>query len=507
MIFYCKYIISYYSIQVKSQKPFIFGILQHMNIYLTNTLSHEKELFTPIKTGTVGMYHCGPTVYWNQQIGNMRAMVLADFVRRVFMYNGYTVTYVRNYTDVGHLTGDNIGDADSGEDRMEKAAKRESLSPDAIADKYIKAFNDDIASLNILPATHAPRATDFISDMQAMVQVLLDKGFAYTTPQAIYFDVKKFPEYTKLSGQKLELLEQGEGHGTAHDTNKRNPQDFAVWFFKTGAHAKALQTWKSPFHSPLVTDGEGFPGWHIECSAMSEHFLGTTFDIHMGGVEHIPIHHTNEIAQSECAHGTHYVNYWLHNEHLLVDGKKMGKSEGNAYVMQDILAKGFSPLALRYFFLQSNYRSKQNFTWDNLTASETALKKFVAIVARLPDGGVINETYKTRFTEIINDDFNLAGGLGIVWELLKDTTVSDADKKATLLDFDLVLGLELSESAVILKEQSVQEIPEVVQQLLNARATARAEKDFVQSDILRNEIANLGYAVSDTNGEQQVTQL
>ncbi len=468
-----------------------------MSIYLTNTLTRSKEAFAPIIPMQVGMYHCGPTVYWNQQIGNMRAMVLADFMRRVFMYNGYAVTYVRNYTDVGHLTGDNIGDADSGEDRMEKAAKRESLSPDTIADKYIAAFNDDIASLNILPATHAPRATHFISDMQAMVQVLLDKGFAYATPQAIYFDVQRFPEYTKLSGQKLELLEQGEGHGTAHDTNKRNPQDFAIWFFKTGAHANALQTWTSPFHSPLVTDGEGFPGWHIECSAMSEHFLGTTFDIHMGGVEHIPIHHTNEIAQSECAHGTHYVNYWLHNEHLLVDGKKMGKSEGNAYVMNDIIAKGFSPIALRYFFLQSNYRSKQNFTWDNLAASETALKKLVGVVSRLPDGGVINDSYKIRFTEMINDDFNLAGGLGVVWELLKDATVSDADKKATVLDFDQVLGLRLSESAAILEDRSTQEIPAHVQELIDNRNAARAAKDWTTADRLRDEIIQLGFDVTD----------
>ncbi len=475
-----------------------------MQIQLTNTLTREEEVFTPITENHVGMYHCGPTVYWNQQIGNMRAMVLADFVRRVFMYNGYTVTYVRNYTDVGHLTGDNIGDADSGEDRMEKAAKRENLSPDAIADKYIQAFNDDIASLNVLPATHAPRATHFITDMQQMVQTLLDKGFAYTTPHAVYFDVQKFPEYTKLSGQKLDHLSEGQGHGDVTDTNKRNPQDFAIWFFKAGAHANALQTWKSPFSSPLVTDGEGFPGWHIECSAMSEHFLGTTFDIHMGGVEHIPIHHTNEIAQSECAHGSHYVNYWLHNEHLLVDGKKMGKSEGNAYVMRDIIEKGFDPIVLRYFFLQSNYRSKQNFTWNNLKASETALKKLVAILARYTTennrgAGNVNEDYKNRFTEIINDDFNLAGGLALVWELIKDAAITDADTLATILDFDQVLGLRLAPSieAVALDQSTTKDIPSQVQELMDKRATARANKDWATADTLRDEIIRLGFEVTD----------
>lgn len=429
-------------------------------------------------------------------------------MRRVFMYNGYTVTYVRNYTDVGHLTGDNIGDADSGEDRMEKASKRENLSPDAIADKYIQAFNDDIASLNNLPATHAPRATDFITDMQDMVQTLLDKGFAYSTPYAIYFDVKKFPEYTKLSGQKLDHLEDGEGHGGVSDDNKRNPHDFAIWFFKAGAHANALQTWKSPFSSPLVTDGEGFPGWHIECSAMSEHFLGTTFDIHMGGVEHIPIHHTNEIAQSECAHGSHYVNYWLHNEHLLVDGKKMGKSEGNAYVMKDIIEKGFAPIVLRYFFLQSNYRSKQNFTWDNLTASETALKKLVSTVARFATGGSVNESYKIKFTELINDDFNLAGGLATVWELIRDNGVNDADKRATIIDFDRVLGLNLESQIVALPTESMlTDLPEPVQAILSARAAARAAKDFATSDRLRDELAALGYQVTDISGEQTVTNV
>jgi len=472
-------------------------------IYLTNTLTKTKEVFTPITAGSVSMYHCGPTVYYYMQIGNMRAMVVADLVRRTFLYNGYDVTFVRNYTDVGHLTGDNIGDADAGEDRMEKATKRENLSPDLIADKYIKAFDDDILLLNTIPPTFATRATHYIPDMISMVQDLLDKGFAYTTAQGVYFDVKKFPDYTKLSGQKLDNLEAGEGHGTVTDSGKKDPHDFALWVFKTGVHENALQTWESPFHSDAVENGRGFPGWHIECSAMSKHHLGPHFDIHMGGVEHIPIHHTNEIAQSECANGEHYVNYWLHNEHLLVDNKKMGKSEGNAYVMSDVLEKGFEPLALRYFFLQSNYRSKQNFTWEGLEASTTALKKLKTIISNLPNNGTVSEPYQILFRDMINDDFNAAGGLAIVWELMKNPDVSDADKKATILDFDQVLGLKLNE---VVADVDV-EIPAHIQKLLADRAIAREHQDWHTSDLIRDEIQAMGYVLKDTDDGQKVRKV
>lgn len=470
-----------------------------MNITLTNTLSREKELFKPITEGVVGMYHCGPTVYWNQHIGNMRAVVIADFLRRTFEYNNYKVTLVRNYTDVGHLTGDNIGDADTGIDRMTKAVQREQLSPDEIANKYIELYNRDIASLNTLPPTNAPKATEHISDMIAMVVQLLDDGFAYTTDSAVYFDVSKYPDYTKLSGQKLDLQETGTGHGDAHDTSKKNPHDFALWFFKVGSHANALQTWESPFVSPLVENGRGFPGWHIECSAMSKHFLGETFDIHLGGIEHIPIHHTNEIAQSTCANHKHFVNYWLHNEHLMVDGKKMAKSEGTSYLMSDIIDRGFEPLALRYFFLQAHYRSKQNFTWDALTASQTALRKLRATIQQFPDGGTISESYQTLFKEMMNDDLNTASGLATVWELLKNPEVSDTDKKATILDFDRILGLDLT------KQESI-EIPDKVVQLLAERSQARADKNFARSDEIRNEIESLGFIVKDNGSEQVVTK-
>jgi cysteinyl-tRNA synthetase len=434
----------------------------------------------------------------------MRAMVIADLVRRVFEYNGYTTNFVRNYTDVGHLTGDNIGDADSGEDRMEKASKRESLLPDAIADKYIKAFDEDIESLNVITPTHRTRATHYIPDMISMVQDLIEKGFAYTTRNAVYFDVRKFPDYTKLSGQKLENLEDGEGHGTVTDPEKKDAHDFALWVFKTGPHENALQTWESPFHSYAVEHGRGFPGWHIECSAMSKHHLGPHLDIHMGGIEHIPIHHTNEIAQSECANGEHFVNYWLHNEHLMVDGKRMGKSEGNAYVMSDVTEKGFNALSLRYFFLQSNYRSKQNFTWEGLEASKTALGKLKTFVSRINEVGDVSESYKTLFIDMINDDINTAGGLAIVWELIKNPDVSDADKKATILDFDRVLGLKLDE--VQAEEESI-EVPEHIQKLLKERELAREKQDWHTSDLIRNEIQALGYELKDTDGGQKVRKV
>ena len=472
-------------------------------IYLTNTLSREKELFAPIHPGSVGIYHCGPTVYWNQHIGNMRSMVIADLLYRMFTYNRYTVDLVRNYTDVGHLTGDNIGDADTGEDRMTKAVQREHLTPNEIANKYINQFAQDIAQLNIKTPTHTPRATEHITDMIDMVQKLLDEGYAYTTPYAVYFDISQFPEYTKLSGQKLDQLSSGEGHGDASDTNKKNPHDFSLWFFKAGAHANALQTWKSPFVSELVEDGEGFPGWHIECSAMSKHFLGPTFDIHMGGIEHIPIHHTNEIAQSECSNHAPMAHFWMHIEHLLVDNKKMAKSEGTSYLVSDIIEKGYDPMVLRYFFLQSNYRSKQNFTWEGLEASHVAYQKLKNYIAGISEIGEVSESYQTLFRDMVSDDLNTAGGLALVWELIKNPEISDADKKATILDFDNVLGLKLDE---VIADTDL-EIPEHLQKLLKEREIAREKKDWHTSDLIRNEISALGYELKDTDDGQKVRKI
>jgi cysteinyl-tRNA synthetase len=462
-----------------------------MSLFLYNTLSRKKEEFKPLTSGVVSMYHCGPTVYWTQHIGNMRAVFFADIVRRVFEYNNYTVKLVRNYTDVGHLTGDNIGDADSGEDRMEKAAKREGLSPEAIAAKYIEIYNKDISLLGTLPPTHCPKATEHIGDMIAMTQILLEKGFAYTTPLAIYFDTSKLTDYTKLSHQKLEEQKAGAGSGDVSDSAKKNPTDFALWFFKAGVHQNILQYWPSPFSSPLVSHGEGFPGWHIECSAMSKHFLGPTFDIHMGGIEHIPVHHTNEIAQSEACNDAPYVKYWLHNEHLLVDGGKMSKSEGTSFSISDIEEKGYSPLHLRYFFLQAHYRSKQNFTWEALTASQSAYTRLIqTVISLLEDDTEIknspDETFVQKFNSFLSDDFNTAGALSLVSDLIKNKELRKDIILATLANFDTVLGLRIIETALSQKAatDAFYKKEEVVS-LMQKMQEARDAKNWQESDSLR----------------------
>ena len=461
-------------------------------MYIFDTLSKEKKKFTPLEPGKVGFYHCGPTVYWNQHIGNMRAVALADFMRRSFEYLEYDVTFVRNYTDVGHLSGDNAGDADTGEDRMEKAAKRENKSPDEIADHYIGVYEEDTSKLNTLSPTHTTRATHYIQEMIDMVQTLLDKGYAYQTDLAIYFDISKKQDYTKLSRQDLDALLSGAGHGDVSDSDKKNIGDFSLWFFKAGAHVNALQTWKNPF-----SEVDGFPGWHIECSAMSKKYLGETFDVHMGGIEHIPIHHTNEIAQSESANGKPFVNYWVHNEHLLVDNKKMSKSEGTSYLIFDIENKGFSALDLRYFFLQAHYRSKQNFTWEALEAAKSARTKLHSKIASYADGGSVNAEFQRDFKEALGADFGLPEALAVTYSILS-SDINDTDKKATILDFDSVLGLKLDEAL----EGEEFEIPQEVAKLLLQRKNARNEKDWTLSDTLRDEIDSHGFEVKDESEGQ-----
>jgi cysteinyl-tRNA synthetase len=487
-------------------------------VKLTNTLGHIKQNFEPLKKGRVLMYQCGPTVYWTQHIGNMRAMVLADLVVRTFEYLGYKVKMARNYTDVGHLTSD----ADEGEDKMEKGAKRENLTPKQIADKYIKIFEQDIKELNILPPDYKPRATDVIPEVIKMVKVLLEKNLAYSTPLAIYFDTSKAKDYTRLSGQIMEENIKEAGKADVSDSEKKNPADFAVWFFRAGKHEQALQYWPSPFKSPLVKNGEGFPGWHIECSVMAKKFLGETIDIHMGGVEHIPVHHTNEIAQSEGANGVKFVNYWLHNEHLMVDGKKMAKSEGTGYSLAEIKEKGFEPLALRYFFLQAHYRSKQNFTWEALQGSQVAydkLKEFLTLneneqknngenfkfkilnfktnskspsFAKASEGKQI-QNYKEQFIACVADDFNAPSGLALVWEIIK-SALPYPEKKKLILEFDKVLGLGLDK----IKPQRMT-VPSEVKKLAKEREEARKKKDWQKADEIRKEIERLGFVVEDTN--------
>jgi cysteinyl-tRNA synthetase len=462
-------------------------------MYLFNTLTRQKEEFIPLKKGIVTFYHCGPTVYWTQHIGNLRGMTMGDLLRRSLEYFGYEVKHARNYTDVGHLTSD----GDTGEDKMAKGAKREGLTATEIANKYIAIFEKDTAAMNILEPTFKPRATEFIVPMQHMVQVLLDKGYAYVANLAVYYDVSKFTNYNALSHQNLEAQAGGAGKGTVDDPQKRNAQDFALWFFKKGAHANALQTWDSPW-------GLGFPGWHLECSVMSSELLGKTIDIRWGGVEHIPVHHTNEIAQSEAVNGVKFVNYWLHNEHLLVNNRKMAKSEGTSYVLQDIIEHGFTPSALRYFFLQAHYRSSQNFTWEALSGAASALEKLRNRLAELQKvsvgAGDVLENYKEKFDRALADDLNLPQALSVVWELVRDEKNSPADVIATLLSFDKVLGLNLETA-------ERKDIPPEIQALAQKRWELKKAGKYVEADKLRQELESKGYVVKDGKDDYLLKQV
>lgn len=450
-------------------------------IYIYNTLGREKQEFKPLKKGEILFYHCGPTVYWTQHIGNLRGMLAGDIVRRTLEYSGYKVKHARNYTDVGHLTSDE----DEGEDKMDKASKRDNVSPEEVAKKYIKIFEQDTRELNILEPTYKPIATEYIKEMQKMVKELIDKGFAYQTELAIYFDITKAKDYTRLSGQILEENISGAGKGEVADPDKKNPHDFAIWFFKKGAHANAIQTW------PFGNLGEGFPGWHMECSAMSRKLFGKTIDIHMGGIEHIPVHHTNEIAQSEAANGKSCANYWLHNEHLLVDNKKMSKSEGTGYSLAEVKEKGFDPLVLRYFFLSAHYRSKQNFTWKALEGARNGLESLYNKVRLLGSGisGQVNKEFNKKFLEAINDDFNTPNALAVVSELFK-SNISNGDKLSTLLEFDEVLGLDIQPFIT-------GSLPDDVEVLVYQRKVAKENKDWEESDKLRKQLEEKGYIVKD----------
>lgn len=451
-----------------------------------NTLTRTKETFLPLEDNQVTFYQCGPTVYWTQHLGNMRAMLNADFTIRSLRYLGFHVKFVRNYTDVGHMSSDE----DTGEDKLEKGAKREHLTPQEVANKYILGFEKDLSALNILPATYKPRATEHIKEVIAMVQTLLDKGYAYATPLAIYFDVSKAKDYSRLSKQDQEKKITNAGKGEVSDPNKKNPHDFALWFFKAGTHKEAMQFWPSPFVSPEVKNGEGFPGWHIECSVMSKKYLGETIDIHMGGIEHIPVHHTNEIAQSEAANGKKFVDYWIHNEHLLVDDAKMAKSTGTGFTLQEIIEKGYDPLAFRYFVLGAHYRSKLNFTWPALKSAQKALDNLYAFTAELGEPGGGCAEFEALFEEAISDDFNTPQALAIIWNMLKSNN-SDAAKKGSLLKFDSILGFNLAEIKPVI-------IPGDIKKLAEQREILRQQKKWAEADELRKKITAQGFQIDDT---------
>ncbi len=458
-------------------------------IYLTNTLSKQKEIFKPITPGSVSMYHCGPTVYGSLHIGNLRAFALADIVRRVFEYNDYQVNQVMNITDIGHLVNE---DNDTGDDKMTKGLKREGMEINLenmlkLARKYEDVFVNDIGEMNILTPKILPRASEHVDEDIEIIKKLEQKGFIYTTTDGIYFDTEKMPDYGKLGG-----LSSSNESRIGEVTEKKSARDFALWKFDE------TKGWQSPW-------GQGFPGWHIECSGMGMKYLGDHLDIHTGGHDLAAIHHNNEIAQSECSTGhAPYVNYWLHNEFVNIGDTKMAKSGDNSITMETVRENGHNPLALRYLYLQSHYRSQISFSWEALSASETALKKLQSYISRIEEVGEISESYQTLFNDIVNDDLNTAGGLAIVWELIKNPDVSDADKKATILDFDRVLGLKLNEVAA---DDEPFEIPDHIQKLLKEREIAREKQDWHTSDLIRNEIQALGYELKDTDDGQKVRKV
>ena len=456
-----------------------------MEIHLHNTLSGKKEIFKPIKAGEVSMYNCGPTVYNYAHIGNLRSYIFADTLRRMFKWNGYKVKQVINITDVGHLTSD----ADFGEDKMEKGAKREGKSALEISKFYTEAFFDDLQKLNIEKKDILfPRATDYIAEQIEMIKELEQKGFTYQTSDGIYFDTAKFPDYGKLGNINLKGLEEGSRIGV--NDEKKNITDFALWKFSPKNEKREME-WPSPW-------GVGFPGWHIECSAMSKALLGQPFDLHTGGIDHIPVHHNNEIAQSVCASGLPFVHYWMHNAFLNIgdNDEKMAKSGENFIRLQTLVEKNIDPLAYRYLLLTARYSSPLQFSWEALEGAQTALnrlKRFVKTTMIVGDSNneKVNQ-YKNLFSEYINDDLDTPKALALVWDIIKDDEISDAQKKELILDFDKVFGLELG------KEIQLTEIPTEVSDLISARDRARAEKDWKMSDELRQKIENLGFNVKDT---------
>lgn len=457
-------------------------------IYLYNTLTKNKEEFKPMNEGSVSMYHCGPTVYDYPHIGNMRAYVFADTIRRVFKWNGYKVNQVINITDVGHL----VGDGDQGEDKMDIAVKKLHKTADEIAKFYTDVFFDDLKKINAdTNGTIFPRATEHIAEQIKLIEKLEEKGFTYRTSDGIYFDSSKLPDYGKLMGGSEKLKWDAEFARVIPSFEKRGHLDFALWKFSPKSSHRQ-QEWESPW-------GTGFPGWHIECSAMSMKYLGNHFDIHTGGVDHIPVHHTNEIAQSEVATGEKYVNYWIHSGHVLINGEKMSKSLGNVVTLSDLEEKGINPLAYRYWLLSAKYKTLLNFTEHSIKSAQTALDKIYDAYIELDDGGSLDEGYRAKFEEYINDDLDTPRAIALVWEMLKDDSIRDEDKKATLLQFDKVLGLDIESRYKI-------EIPIEIIALVREREEARNKKEWSKSDELRKKLSDLGYEIKDTDNGSKISK-
>jgi len=458
-----------------------------MGLKIYNTLTREKEDFKPLNGTDVKIYSCGPTVYSYAHIGNFRTYIFMDTLRRVLKYNGYKLKHAMNISDVGHLESD----ADEGEDKMLKAAKKENKDPYEIAKFYTDAFFRDFDILNIDRPEIICKATDHIKEMLQFVKKIVENGYAYETSRGIYFDISKLDKYPVLSTRKID--EQIAGARIAVDDEKRNPEDFALWIKAPENH---IMKWESPW-------GLSYPGWHIECSAMSRKYLGDEFDIHTGGIDHIPTHHENEIAQSKGANGKIPAKYWMHCNYLQVDGGKMSKSLGNVYTVSTLIEKGINPLAFKLFCFSSHYRNNINFTFEGIEATNKAYVRLKDGYNKHKEGkeyvseDIINE-FKTKFEEAINDDLNMPMAMGIVWDVIKYS--SKSKKLSQLLEkFDEVLGLKIDE----IDKNSI-DLPEEIKELIEQRKSARENKEWELSDKLRDRIIELGYLVKDTKNGMEV---
>lgn len=468
-----------------------------------NTLTKQKEEFVSLNPGKVGMYSCGPTVYGYVHVGNIRSYILSDTVRRYLEYSGYEVRLIKNITDVGHLTDDDIAQGDSGDDKMLKAATAEKKTPEEIAKFYEEYFKSVEKQLNVLPAQYFPRATAHVPQMIKIIEGLIAKGFAYEKNGNVFFDVTKFPEYGKLSGNTLDKLKVGarlEEH-----PDKRNPWDFALWLKAPADH---ILKWHSPWSL-------GYPGWHIECSAMSTEYLGSTIDIHTGGEDNIFPHHEAEIAQTQCYTGKTYVRFWLHGRHLLMNGQKMSKSKGNLYRLEDIQEKGFSAMDLRLLFLSSHFQSQMDFSWEALAQAHKNFQKindFVleleSLAARdikLEEDGIVIETFRQRFDDAMDDNLNTPLALSILYDFIGTINFGIANGDYDSEDAKHILALWKRINSVfgfVLQGQA--EIPEAIKQLMQKREDARKQKDFSRSDELRALIEKHGFTVEDTKDGQKV---
>jgi cysteinyl-tRNA synthetase len=466
-------------------------ILNMEKLMLFNTLSRKKEEFKPIEDGLAKVYCCGPTVYNFAHIGNLRSYFFEDILKRVLLYNGYSVKHVMNITDVGHL----VSDDDEGEDKMEKGSAREGKTVWELANFYTEAFKKDISLLNILPPIIYCRATDNIPEQIDLIKCLEMKGYTYVTGDGVYYDTSKFPDYGKLARLNIEGLE--EGKRIEFSSEKRNKTDFALWKFSPENEKRQME-WESPW-------GVGFPGWHIECSAMSRKYLGDTFDIHCGGVDHIPIHHTNEIAQAEACTGKKFVNYWLHGEFLIEEKGKMSKSSGEFLRLQTLVVRGYSPLDYRYFLLMTHYRKKIKFSFENLDSARNGFNNLKSRISEIKSlqsvDDIINvtstENYLHKFLDCINDDLNAGEGLALTWEMLKNDELNPTEKILLVNLFDKIFGLDLDK---VQAAETDTKIPAEITKLAEKRKEAKKNKDFKLADELRNAIMEKGYEVVDEKG-------